>query len=192
MAHSLRRAAILGFLAGLSWVTIAITPPLVAEAAADACHRYGPSQPKTIDNADARRAVVCLINKKRRSHGRPALSTNSRLTDAAQNHSEYMESHHCFSHQCSGERSLSSRLSVVGYLTGGLLSWLYGENIAWGERRLATPRSIVNAWMNSAGHRAIILNGSYRDVGVGVVWGTPSNPKARGGIYTADFGYRAW
>ena len=41
-----------------------------------------------------------------------------------------------------------------------------GENIAYGQR---TPQAVVNAWMNSSGHRANILNASYTQIGVGYV-----------------------
>lgn len=41
-----------------------------------------------------------------------------------------------------------------------------GENIAYGQR---TPQAVVNAWMNSNGHRANILNTSYTQIGVGYV-----------------------
>ena len=41
-----------------------------------------------------------------------------------------------------------------------------GENIAMGYR---TPQEVVNAWMNSSGHRANILNASYKRIGVGYV-----------------------
>ena len=39
-----------------------------------------------------------------------------------------------------------------------------GENIAQGQR---TPQEVVNAWMNSAGHRKNILNGNFTHIGVG-------------------------
>lgn len=41
-----------------------------------------------------------------------------------------------------------------------------GENIAKGQR---TPKEVVNAWMNSQGHRANILNSSFTKIGVGYV-----------------------
>ena len=41
-----------------------------------------------------------------------------------------------------------------------------GENIAMGQR---TPQAVVNAWMNSAGHRKNILNPSFTRIGVGYV-----------------------
>jgi uncharacterized protein YkwD len=41
-------------------------------------------------------------------------------------------------------------------------SWA-GENIAKGQR---TPQEVMNAWMNSPGHRANILNSHYNKIGV--------------------------
>ena len=41
-----------------------------------------------------------------------------------------------------------------------------GENIAKGQ---STPQMVVNAWMNSSGHRANILNSSFTEIGVGYV-----------------------
>ncbi|MNH43142.1 Cysteine-rich secretory protein family protein [compost metagenome] len=43
-----------------------------------------------------------------------------------------------------------------------------GENIASGQR---TPQEVMTAWMNSAGHRANILNGNFTKIGVGYVNG---------------------
>ena len=82
------------------------------------------------------------------------------------------------------------RLLSTGYL-GKVRSWLVGENLAWGTERLATPRETVVAWMNSPGHRANILKRRFREIGIGVVFHTPSgsrNPVAA--TYTTTFGYR--
>jgi uncharacterized protein YkwD len=46
-----------------------------------------------------------------------------------------------------------------------------------------TPQSVVDAWMNSPGHRANILNCSSKAIGVGVEFG-PAGP-----WWTQDFGY---
>ena len=37
---------------------------------------------------------------------------------------------------------------------------------------------------------AVILDGRLRNIGVGLVWGSPSNPGARAATYTADFGFK--
>jgi uncharacterized protein YkwD len=165
-------------------------PPMSGSASANACKRFGNDNPGKLHHGQARASILCLINEKRHSNGRGSLNRDKRLQKAAQNHSEYMRSHHCFDHQCSGESSPLSRLQHVGYLSGRLSRWAYGENIAWGLKGQGTPHDIVNAWMNSAPHRAAILSGTFHDVGVGFVEGSPSNPNAHGGIYTLDFGLR--
>jgi uncharacterized protein YkwD len=47
---------------------------------------------------------------------------------------------------------------------------------------------MVRAWMDSPGHRTNILNRRFRDIGIGIVVGTPSGPG--GATYTTDFGTR--
>ena len=67
------------------------------------------------------------------------------------------------------------------------MDWSAGENIAWGQGDLSTPRSIVAAWMASPGHRANILNGEYTQIGLGLAPGSPVDA-TWGATYTTDFG----
>ena len=63
-----------------------------------------------------------------------------------------------------------------------------GETIAWGSGGRATPASIVRSWLNSPGHRAILLDGRYKDLGVGIALGAPGH--GDGATFTGDFGAR--
>lgn len=155
-----------------------------------ACDRWGKTPPTQLELNQARKSVRCLLNKRRNAAGVPNLTRNSLLDAAAQQHTERMDGTGCFAHECPGERSLEGRLAGVNYLIGGLLRWAFGENVAWGAGGQATPKQIVAAWMASPGHRANILNGTFRHVGIGFSPGTPSSGDAAGGIYTADFGLR--
>ncbi|HET8952653.1 MAG TPA: CAP domain-containing protein, partial [Solirubrobacteraceae bacterium] len=67
------------------------------------------------------------------------------------------------------------------------LGWALGENLAWGTGTLATPRAIMKAWMDSPGHRANVVKRAYREIGLGIVIGVPSD-RDNGATYTADFG----
>jgi len=80
------------------------------------------------------------------------------------------------------------RVSSAGYNRWASLC----ENIAWGTEHLATPKGIVRGWMNSPGHRANILRGTFREIGIGIVVGAPTRlgPGERGATYTTDFGVR--
>jgi uncharacterized protein YkwD len=70
--------------------------------------------------------------------------------------------------------------------------WWVGENIAWGSGQYSTPAFITNAWMNSPEHRTNILDPQFREIGLGILQGTPrSGPSTDGATYTTDFG-RVW
>jgi uncharacterized protein YkwD len=133
--------------------------------------------------------VVCLVNKQRAKRGLNRLDARGSLVGAARRHSERMQKTDCFDHVCPGEPALPGRYQKSDYLPCGC-NWGAAENIAWGPRRDGSPRSIVDAWMNSSSHRANILDRSFRDIGVGVRWGSPDRRAARAGTYTLDFGYR--
>lgn len=188
MTLALRQLALLAALAAAALLVAIAASPAAPSAAADACQRWGDRQPHEIGNGHARKATLCFVNRERRSRGMSSLDRDRKLQKAAQRHTEKMRGTGCFAHECPGEGSLTDRLHTVDYLTGGLMRWIYAENVAWGTGGLGTPRSIVQAWMDSPPHRANILHRAFRDAGVGVLPGTPSSKDANGGVYTIDFG----
>ena len=135
------------------------------------------------------KATRCLINNERRKRGLGGLSAENKLKKAAKKHSARMVSAGCFAHTCPGEPDLFARLASVGYLPCNC-SWSAGENIAWGKGKYSTPAAIVAGWMASSGHREMILNGTMKEVNVGVRKGKPGSPGASAGTYTADFGFK--
>ncbi|MEK6227761.1 MAG: ice-binding family protein [Actinomycetota bacterium] len=137
----------------------------------------------------ARRALLCLLNKTRRAHGLRRLLGNPRLLRAAERHSRSMVERRYFSHVEPGGLSPLDRILRTGYLRGAR-TFSCGENLGFGQGPSSSPRSMMRAWMNSTGHRANILTGSFREVGLGVVPGIPGSPRARGGTYTTVFGGR--
>jgi uncharacterized protein YkwD len=159
-------------------------------SAATACSEWGDAKPESLRPAEARKAIRCLVNAKRQNAGLRPLRLDKRLQRAAQKHTDEMDGSGCFAHECPGESELGGRLENVDYLVGGLSRWLAAENIAWGSGKRGSPKAIVDAWMNSPPHRANILNGSFRDVGVGFAVGSPHDGGDKGGLYTTDFGLR--
>ncbi len=183
-----RRHVTLSLAIAILAIFAAGTLPESSQAGGEACKRWGNSSPGSLSNGEARKAILCLLNKKRQNAGLGALDRSKKLQKAAQRHNDRMVGTGCFSHQCSGEAGLDTRLGSVEYLRDGLSSWAYGENIAWGMYDRGTPRAIVGAWMDSPGHLANILSPSFREIGVGFSSGTPNSQKDPGGIYTTDFG----
>jgi uncharacterized protein YkwD len=158
-------------------------------AAAARC-KHADAQPGDASQKALRVATRCLLNKKRMQHGLRKLRGNGRLHRAAGRHTVDMARRHYFSHTSISGASFLDRIRRTGYLrrTRG---WSVGENIAWGTGELSTPRSIVRAWMKSSGHRANILNGRFREIGIGISFGAPVRSSTRpAATYTTDFGVR--
>ncbi|MEY2247950.1 sigma-70 family RNA polymerase sigma factor [Streptomyces sp. BF23-18] len=118
--------------------------------------------------------VVALVNKERAAAGCGPLTEDPQLEDAAQAHSDDMAARDFFEHTNPDGADPGERITAAGY------RWsTYGENIAMGQQ---TPAAVMDSWMNSPGHRANILNCSFKNIGVGVHKGSG------GPWWTQDFG----
>jgi uncharacterized protein YkwD len=186
--RGLHTVALLALTVLAAAMTSAGVPASAAAGGSGACRQWGDAHPGQLSNGEARAAVLCLVNRKRNRAGLRPLERDRNLQRAAQRHNYRMVGSGCFSHQCDGEADLGGRLRSTGYLDGKLRRWAYGENIAWGMKRRGTPAAVVDAWMGSPPHRANILSGSFRELGVGFATGSPSGAGDPGGIYTIDFG----
>ena len=101
--------------------------------------------------------VVSLVNAERAKYGLSALTMDSSVTAAAQVRAG--ELYRSFSHTRPDGRSCFTALREAGASYSGA-----GENIAYGQR---SPEAVMQAWMNSSGHRANILSNKYTKIGVG-------------------------
>lgn len=127
--------------------------------------------------------VLTLVNAERAKAGCPALTLNTRLSAAAQAHSEDMALRNYFSHTSPDGTSASQRVTDAGY------DWrMTAENIAAGQ---TSASAVMAAWMGSTGHRANILNCGYAEIGIGHVFESgdtfPSTP-GYGHYWTQNFG----
>ena len=105
--------------------------------------------------------VIRLVNEIRARYGLKALTENWELSRVARYKSQDMRDRRYFSHTSPTYGSPFDMIKAFG------LSYRSaGENIAYGYR---TPEAVVNAWMNSPGHRANILSANYTQIGVGYV-----------------------
>jgi uncharacterized protein YkwD len=135
-------------------------------------------------------ATLCLVNRERTSRGLHSLRADADLQHAAQTHSAEMAAGDYFDHIAPTGSTPLSRMRAAGYIFSSHIGYAIGENIAWATLWLATPKAIVVGWMASPGHRANILDASFRETGVGV----SPHPIAAlahgqsGAIYTQDFG----
>jgi uncharacterized protein YkwD len=116
------------------------------------------------------RAIIDLVNAERTSRGLAPLVVNDKLVLAAQHHATNMAYYNTMSHTITQADlpSLVDRLNYYGYRYRAA-----GENIAW---NYSSATSVMNAWMNSSGHRANILSTTFTEIGVGVRYNSLGQP----------------
>jgi len=107
--------------------------------------------------------VIRLVNEIRVKNGLKALEADWELSRVARIKSQDMKDNNYFSHTSPVYGSPFNMIKNFGISYKSA-----AENIAKGQ---STPQAVVNAWMNSQGHRANILNSSYTKIGVGYVSG---------------------
>lgn len=117
-------------------------------------------------------AINTLTTTARLAHGCKALKLNSKLSKAAQKHANDMSKYDYFSHTSRNGTSWSKRIEKAGYKNPG------GENIAMG---FPTALEVVQAWLDSPGHRRNILDCHFKKIGVGYA--------TNGDYWVQDFGY---
>lgn len=120
----------------------------------------------------SRAALLCLVNNERAAVGAPALKVDRQLESAASSYAARLVAEHFFSHVDPAGGTLAGRISASGYSRGRDL-FASGEDLAWGAGLRASPAGTLAAWMGSQGHRSVMLDPGYRDVGIGISPGTP-------------------
>lgn len=103
--------------------------------------------------------VVDLVNQQRISNGLQPLTNNWQLERVARYKANDMANNNYFNHISPTYGSPFNMMEDFGIYFSSA-----GENIAMGQ---TTPQQVVNAWMNSPGHRANILSATYTQIGVG-------------------------
>ncbi|MFK0291244.1 CAP domain-containing protein [Streptomyces sp. NPDC090442] len=123
--------------------------------------------------AEFARKVLELVNAQRAQAGCAPLTVDRRIQAAAQAHSDDMAARNYYAHDTPEGVDPGTRMTNAGF---HWQSW--AENIFKSPK---DPATAVDGWMNSPGHRANILNCSYKSTGVGV------NLSSNGPWWTQDF-----
>jgi uncharacterized protein YkwD len=167
-----RLLAVAGGIAIVAGCTVPITsaaPSTSSTSAASGTSRYSASESRIFD----------LINAERRSQGLPPLVFNAQLDRMAKIQAENMARFQKMAHSLpeSSLPNLADRAKYVGYTYGRI-----EENVALGY---PNAESVVNGWMNSAGHRRNILDRDVVETGIGI-----ARSSAGGLYYCQVFGRR--
>jgi uncharacterized protein YkwD len=123
-------------------------------------------------------AVTTLTNAVRADAGAPPLRTDERLRRAARSHSTDMATRNFVAHVDPDGVAPADRMHRHGHPQPG------GENVAVGQ---AGATEVVQAWLNSPGHRANLLNPDFTSIGVGVH--LDRHRDGPGPWWTQNFGY---
>lgn len=123
------------------------------------------SCPENSYTSNYRQEVLNLVNAERAKYGlQPLVMGDAKLTAAAQRRAEEIATVN--SHVRPNGTKWYTVLSEYGVTDAAA-----GENAAWGS---VSPEEVVNAWMNSEGHRANILDPEARAMGVGYYYNSSS------------------
>jgi uncharacterized protein YkwD len=143
------------------------------------------------DNEQLERGIAVAINSLRRRHRLRPLRVAAPLARAGDAHARALARAGLFTHDWPDGRPLI-RWMPAFYSHRGYRSWTVGENLLWSTVAV-TPESAVSMWLSSPPHRRLILTGSWRQIGVGVVYAERA-PGAYGGqdvyVVAAEFGTR--
>lgn len=134
-------------------------PKPAAPAPAAPAPKPAAPAPATGDVSAYVQQVIDLTNAQRTKNGLPALKHDTQLSGVAQKKSADMAQNNYFSHTSPTYGSPFDMMRDFGVTYKSA-----GENIAQGQR---TPQEVVNAWMNSEGHRKNILSANFTHIGVG-------------------------
>ncbi len=119
--------------------------------------------------------ILETINTEREKVGAQPLAFNGYLNDASEDHSAWMDATDTLSHTGAGGSSPYDRMIDAGYVFSSTFR-AYGENIA--GLSLRSPSDYIDEidivhsfFMGSSGHRANILNNTFREIGIGFTVG---------------------
>ncbi|KXN70258.1 SCP-domain-containing protein [Conidiobolus coronatus NRRL 28638] len=148
-------------------------PTQAANVASPASYQPSSSSVQLIQNPFDIQQMACLVNYQRQLKGVKPLTISSGLIEMARQHSDDQAQMKNMTHTGSNGSTLINRFDTADYP-----SRYVAENVAWNQRSVA---EVVQAWVNSPGHYANMINPSYTEFGAACVnW-----------YWTFDFGSSA-
>jgi uncharacterized protein YkwD len=172
-------------------LVLAVPAALAPVAAARGTCAGANLRPTTSDQHALAVATLCLVNGIRAADELGPLHSNHELARVASGEAHQLVTLDYFADVSPTGVTPLAMITAARYPRPAR-PFSYGQNLAWGTEAGATPASIVEAWMASPPHRAIILEPAFRDVGVAALASVPA-AKAQGhpgATYAMEFGRR--
>jgi uncharacterized protein YkwD len=115
--------------------------------------------------------MLGLVNAERQKVGAPPLRIDEELSNAARNHTVWMDQTDTLSHTGVNGSEPDQRITNAGYAINGAWAENITLNYSPGALDHAVADEMMTGWMNSTGHRTNILNPNYTEMGIGLVEG---------------------
>jgi uncharacterized protein YkwD len=161
-----------------SLVAAACTALVAAAAAPAAVPAEADAEPATAHASSAERGIVRLINRLRARHGLRPLRSSTPLAQAADHHSRDMLAHEFLAHHSSDGTPFALRVRRFAPARR------VGENVAV-ITAAGDPAQVVDLWLQSPPHRAVLLSPRFRRIGVALRSGVFGGHAME--VFTADF-----
>ena len=163
---------------------------LLGALAAPAAHSGKASNRVALSSLES--GVLTDLNKIRAQHGLQPVTISARLTASSAQHSKEMGADGYFEHSSNDGTAFWKRINRW-YGQSGYGYWSVGENLLWSAPDV-DPAGALQLWMNSPEHRANILNGRWREIGISAQHFAAAPGTYKGlevTIITTDFGVRS-
>jgi uncharacterized protein YkwD len=180
-------AVLTALIASAGATPAAVAAPAAAQSDVAACPAADAMPAATVSTTRSEQALLCLINRERARADLRPLRIDRCLARAAERHARDMVRRRYFEHRSPDGRGFAERILATGYADPEV-RWTVGENLAWGAAPAGDAAWVVQAWMNSSSHRANLLRGSFRDVGLAAVPGAPIGGDDAQATWAAEFG----
>ena len=167
-------------------VPVVSGPWLAYVAPASTCP--GGDDPKASPDAQ-QGTMLCLVNYARARKGLAPLATAVPLSTAAALKARQIADCGRFDHDPCGTGA-NAVFDVSGY-KAGVTQWGTGENLAIASAAIASPRRILNGWLESEHHRENLFRTDWREQGVALLPGISLDGHPNVNVWVSDFGYRS-
>jgi uncharacterized protein YkwD len=175
-----------------TWLVLLAVVMVSAAGSPASATPTGHAQSSTVTRAGTLEELVLRqVNEVRAARHLAPFTASRDLSRSAAAHSRAMLTRGFFAHESADGASFSSRIRA--FYGPRSSTWTVGENLAMFGGMTPTATTVVDAWMESPGHRANLLRGVFREAGVAVMF-SPAAGGVFGGeatwVVTLDLGRR--
>jgi uncharacterized protein YkwD len=133
--------------------------------------------------------LLRLHNEARKEHALGTFCASEQLMSAATAHSRDMLDRGYYNHVSSDGETPEQRVRATGYSYSSMAENIHRRSLSYApEPTQKDLEDVFEAWMESPGHRANVLDPDLHEIGIGAAFGRYGTEVETSGLYTVDFG----